>query len=238
MYFRWRTCLFGTEQFWHGILPHNGTPGRRYEELKQAITMLTPIMDDTHGIVSKSRVAILYSYDQNWALKIQPQHPQLAYIQQVQQYYHAFYRLNIPVDFIHESADFSQYDLVLAPLQYLMTEALEQKLADYTAQGGHLILTMRTGVKNWNNVCMDHSPLPGHLSRVIGAVIEDYDSLIWEETGMCYNKHYANAHKWSDILTCTTGKPLAVYTDGFAAGKPVIVENQFGKGTAYYVVQN
>ena len=26
VYFRWRTCLFGTEQFWHGILPHNGIP--------------------------------------------------------------------------------------------------------------------------------------------------------------------------------------------------------------------
>jgi len=235
VYFRWRTCLFGTEQFWHGILPHNGVPGRRYEELKRAIATLTPVMDDTHGIVNKARVAILYSYDQNWALKIQPQHPQLAYIQQVQQYYRAFYRLNIPVDFIPENADFSQYDLVLAPLQYLMTPTLEKKLEDYTAQGGHLLLTMRTGVKNWDNVCMDHSPLPGNLSRVIGAVVEDYDSLIWEETGMRYGEYCANAHKWSDILTCTTGKPLAVYTDGFAAGKPAVVENQFGKGTAYYV---
>ena len=35
VYFRWRVCAMGTEQFWHGILPHSGNPGRRYHELKE-----------------------------------------------------------------------------------------------------------------------------------------------------------------------------------------------------------
>ena len=35
VYFRWRTCTFGYEEYWHGILPHNGVPGRRFEELKK-----------------------------------------------------------------------------------------------------------------------------------------------------------------------------------------------------------
>ena len=25
-FFRWRTARFGTEQYWHGILPHYGQP--------------------------------------------------------------------------------------------------------------------------------------------------------------------------------------------------------------------
>ena len=54
-YFRWRTCLFGAEQFWHGILPHNGVPGRRYSEIQETIQILTPVMDDIHGIVQKPR---------------------------------------------------------------------------------------------------------------------------------------------------------------------------------------
>ena len=34
-FFRWRTCRYGREQYWHGILYHHGIPQRRYEEVKQ-----------------------------------------------------------------------------------------------------------------------------------------------------------------------------------------------------------
>jgi beta-galactosidase len=32
VYFRWRTCRTGTEQYWQGILEHHGIPGRRYDD--------------------------------------------------------------------------------------------------------------------------------------------------------------------------------------------------------------
>ena len=35
-FFRWRSCRWGREQYWHGILYHHGIPQRRYEEAKQA----------------------------------------------------------------------------------------------------------------------------------------------------------------------------------------------------------
>ncbi len=35
VYFRWRTCRFGSEQYWHGVLDHPGIPGRRYREIAQ-----------------------------------------------------------------------------------------------------------------------------------------------------------------------------------------------------------
>jgi beta-galactosidase len=34
IFFRWRTARHGTEQYWHGLLEHDGRPGRRYEEIK------------------------------------------------------------------------------------------------------------------------------------------------------------------------------------------------------------
>ena len=33
VYFRWRACPFGTEEYWHGILGHDGKPNRRFEEI-------------------------------------------------------------------------------------------------------------------------------------------------------------------------------------------------------------
>ena len=90
-YFRWRTCLFGAEQFWHGILPHNGVPGRRYSEIQETIQILTPVMDDIHGIVQKDQAGILFSYENEWAIRLQPQNPGLKYDEVVFKYYKEFY---------------------------------------------------------------------------------------------------------------------------------------------------
>ncbi len=35
LYFRWRTCRTGAEQYWCGILDHDNVPRRRYDETKQ-----------------------------------------------------------------------------------------------------------------------------------------------------------------------------------------------------------
>ncbi len=35
MFFRWRTCRFGAEEYWCGVLDHDNVPRRRYEEIQQ-----------------------------------------------------------------------------------------------------------------------------------------------------------------------------------------------------------
>ena len=44
VFFRWRNCIYGTEQYWHGILPHS-IPGRNYNELKEFINKFKPLME-------------------------------------------------------------------------------------------------------------------------------------------------------------------------------------------------
>ncbi len=34
-FFRWRSCRWGREQYWHGVLYHHGIPQRRYHEAQQ-----------------------------------------------------------------------------------------------------------------------------------------------------------------------------------------------------------
>ncbi|MDO5423439.1 MAG: beta-galactosidase [Eubacteriales bacterium] len=235
LYFRWRTCLFGTEQFWHGILPHNGVPGRRYRELKQAIEQMTPVLEDISGVYTRGQAAFLFSYDQDWAIQIQPQHPELSYVEEIQKYYQAFYSHNVSVEFIREEDSFEAYPVLVAPLQYLMRPELEDKFLSYVSGGGILVLTMRTGVKNWNNVCMADRPLPGRLSEAVGAVIEDYDGLIWKDVKLSYKGTEGTARKWADILSLTTAKPLAVYESEFYKGQPAVSVNAYGKGKVYYL---
>ena len=200
VFFRWRTCAMGTEQYWHGILPHSGNPGRRYAELKDMIQTMSPIMEEIKGSMPKTEVGIVFSFDQDYAFTIQPHHKDLNYIHQVQKYYQAFYEQNIPVDFVQESGDFAKYRLLVAPLQYLMNPELEEKYISYVKNGGHLVLTMRTGVKDEHNLCMTDRELPGRLSEIAGIEVLDYDCLWDTEVEINYQDQVYKGVVWSDLM--------------------------------------
>lgn len=250
VFFRWRTCTVGTEQYWHGILPHSGNPGRRYHELKDFIGRMAPFMDELQGAMPASETAIVFSYGQEYAMQLQPQHPELDYVTQIKKYYKELYRNNIPVDFVEAADDLSKYKLVIAPLQYLMTPKLEQHYFDYVKQGGHLILTMRTGVKDEHNLCMSDAELPGRLGELCGIEILDYDCLrdvkvqIKPAEGRlaastasaqeALDVQYQGT-KWADIITLRGAAAIAHYNSEFYAGVPCITENTYGSGKAYYV---
>lgn len=237
IWFRWRTCAFGTEQFWHGILPHSGIPGRRYQELAQTIKELSAVMDQVYGVVQTPPTAILYSYDQCWALKIQPQHPELTYNGQLLSYYRALYNRNVPVDFIRESEDFSEYKVLFAPIQYLMTQELSEKLTGYVKEGGVLVLTMRTGVKNHNNVCDTERELPGELAKAAGIMVRDYDCLQRiEHVPVEFDGRLAGyGTKWCDIIELCGASEVASYAGEYYSGSPAATCNFYGRGKVYYV---
>lgn len=236
VFFRWRTCAMGTEQYWHGILPHSGNPGRRYKELQDFICEVNPLMDCLEGSMPNAEVGIVFSFEQEYAFQIQPHHKDLSYTGQVQKYYRALYEKNIPVDFVPEGGDFRKYKILLAPLQYLMSPELEDKYMDYVRHGGHLLLTMRTGVKDRNNLCMTERELPGRLSEAAGVEVLDYDCLRNAEVQVQFNEKKFPAKIWSDLMRLLPGtKPLAVYDSEFYIGEPCITEHPYGDGICYYV---
>ena len=235
VFFRWRACAMGTEQYWHGILGHSGRPGRTYEEAKKLIHTFAPHMDEFEGAMPKPEVAIVHSFRQNYAFQIQPNHPDLRYVEHLKKYYKAFYDKKIPVDFVQDSDDLLQYKLVIAPLQYLMTPELEQHYIDYVEAGGHLVLDMRAGVKDANNICMTDRELPGRLGDLCGIEIPEYDCLFAKDCQVLFGKKEYPVSKWADIITLTDAKMIAEYTTSFYKQTPAVTENVYGQGKAWYV---
>ncbi|NLM11397.1 MAG: beta-galactosidase [Clostridiaceae bacterium] len=235
VFFRWRTCAYGTEEYWHGILPHSGIPGRRYYELQKFIQEIVPHMENFKNSLPESEVAILYSYEQSWAFEIQPHHPELNYINQIRKYYKGLYNQNIPVDFISGNNNFEKYKLVIAPLQFLVSDKLVESLTEYVEQGGILVLTMRSGVKEMNNQCHIEADLPGKLTGLVGATITDYDCLRDHDMGIRYKDTDYRCEKWCDILKPEKAESISKYTEDFYAGQPAITVNKSGKGLVYYI---
>lgn len=236
VYFRWRVCAVGTEQYWHGILPHSGNPGRRYFELQKTIKQMTPIMDEFQGSMPKAQVGIIFSFKQDYAFKIQQHHPDFYYMREIDKYYKPFYDKKIEIDFLPDSADFSKYKLIVAPLQYLMTKELEDKFFDYVNNGGHLVLTIRTGVKDATNLCMTEMELPGRLGKLAGLEVLDYDCLRTNPVKIAFDEKEYTGNIWSDLIkTNGSTKTIATYESEFYAHEPAITENIYGKGKCYYV---
>lgn len=235
VFFRWRTCAMGTEQYWHGILGHSGNPGRTYREAKQLVHTFAKHMDAFEGTMPNPEVAIVHSFRQNYAFDIQPNHPELSYVGQLQKYYKALYEKKIPVDFVQGMDDLSKYKLVIAPLQYLMTPELEQHYIDYVANGGHLVLTMRTGVKDVTNLCMTDRELPGRLGDICGIEVPEYDCLLETTGGVLYGKKEYEIEKWCDIIELKGARQIAEYSTGFYKQSPAITENAYGNGITWYI---
>lgn len=251
VFFRWRSCSVGTEQYWHGILPNSGIPARAYDEIKGLIDDLAPVMDRFEGCVPKSEVAIVRSYEQGWAMRIQPNARGISYYGQLGDYYEAFYRQNINVDFIEETSDMSKYKLVIAPLQYLMTGEQVKRYEAYVKAGGTLVLTMRTGVKDERNICDTEKSLPCGLVEISGITVTEYDPLSEHNVKIEFlhkncgenneagkgivEKRTPEGRKWADLLTLNGAEPVALYGSEWYKGEPAVSVNRYGNGKVYYV---
>ena len=235
VFFRWRSCAMGTEQYWHGILPHNGIPGRYHAEISALMKKYAPLLKEIRGSVPKAEIAILRSYDQERAIDIQPHHPDHRYIQHLMTYYKALHRANVPVDFVGEHHGWSAYKVLIAPLQFLMTEEHIGKLRAYVEQGGQLVLTWRSGVKDGTNLCHTDGLVPLLQDALTGVTLLEYDCLREVEGVVRWDGVDYPCSQWCDVLHATTAQPLATYAHEFYAGTPAITRNRFGKGTAWYV---
>ncbi|MEM3716437.1 MAG: beta-galactosidase, partial [Candidatus Bathyarchaeia archaeon] len=247
LYFRWRSCRFGAEEYWHGILDHDGVPRRRFLEVKRVSEDLKKIEPHIEGTNVKPEVAFTLIYDNIWAWDLEVGYGGKNYYglgswDPSLDLYRALYSRNIPVDFVDPSReDLSGYKVVFAPSLMLMNKVIEDRLRSYVKNGGILIATPRTGVKDWNNVITELT-LPGGLSDVFGITIEEYTGLpdngrvdleISEQTFGA--KTRGSGRNWAEMLSLNGAETLIYYGFGIYAGKPAATINKYGEGTAIYI---
>jgi beta-galactosidase len=234
-YFRWRTSRYGTEQYWQGVLDQDSYPNSRYRIVAQTGKELAKLTELLHGSKIVSPVAMLVSPDSRWAFQIQPLVDGFNYDRQLHDFYDAFRRAGVSVDVTFPQSDLSTYRVVVAPALFVVDPSLADKLNAFLTNGGTLILTFRSGVKDEHNEVTDRT-LPGPFAELAGVAIHDFDPQLNEEQEVVGpGESHFPARVWSDILEPATAKVLATYGKGYYAGKAAVTENRAGKGWVYYV---
>lgn len=235
MFYRWRANRWGQEQNPNGIMRHDGSPRRAFYEIQQLCRELEPISENLAKTQVLAEVAILQNYSDIWAHEAKRQYTNISYEKVSMEYYDALMKHGITADLVQpDDAELDRYKIVIAPNLMLVSHADAQNLTRFVEKGGHLIVGVRAGMKNENNVVVD-TPWPGELSALCGVTVDEFEAFpehAWNYAAY-RGKRYA-VKMWADILTSRTASVQAVYDDKFYKGKPAITRNQYGKGTATY----
>ena len=234
MYFRWRTALFGTEQYWHGILNHDGGETRRYREIAQTGAELDCLNRQLGSLTFSAKAAIIKSYDSLWSHRIHSHAQGFHYDGLLDDLYACLFDSGVETDFVSPYEDFAKYSVLIAPALNVVDEEMANRLERYVADGGQLILTYRSGTKTSFNT-MAELPAPGLFQQLVGAVAADFDPLGERSVPISSIFGSGTASIWADILNPTTAQVLATYEGGYYAGQPCITENAVGRGRVYYI---
>ncbi len=243
LFFRWRTAARGGEEYWFGILNQDGIPNRRYRELAAMGKEIERWGELLHGTAVVSPVAFYVDYESEWA-KTAPD--VRGFDDRRADYYRAFKRLGVNVDVTGRSRDLSVYKIVFAPMLYMVNEEMVEQFGRFVRGGGTLVLTFRSGVKEWDNSVV-MQPLPGRLRDLTGIEIEEYEPLPkfdpelkdgampLEGVADPFADRTSSATLWADILEPKSAETLVKYGKKFYSSKAAVTLNRLGDGRVIYV---
>lgn len=237
--YRYRHPLRGSEMYHEGIVGTDGVTlsrtGREFVDAMHDIKSLEPQLDAKATLPARLAArytGYLWSHDVFWDLEIQPQTTLWHSWAYRNTFTQAVKSTGAPMDFIAEGDDFSRYPFLIAPAYQMVSEALAKKWRSYVEQGGHLILTSRTGQKNAQGH-FHEGPWAAPILDLIGADVDGFDMLPSSASAQVTAGGKAHEwHRWADLLSPRPGtETLATYADHYYAGKAAATTRRLGKGT-------
>lgn len=238
--YRFRQPRFGIEMWHDGLIQLDGeTPSRGGEQFAQVAKEVKEIWGDSHPTPTASDqplAGLIFEFDQRWLFDSLPQAKRWSYPELINQYHQALARLGYRVRVIHPGEALPQEcRLIVAPGLQMMETALRERLQAYVQQGGHLVLTCRSGLQDRNG--QFYEMLYGDFIRdLIGARIVQYDALPEDTFGKVeLNGRSYDWGIWGDQLDPEPGTEVwSRYTTSFYAGAAAITHRKLGRGSVTY----
>lgn len=244
LYFQLRQSRGSSEKFHGAVIDHYGKDDTRvYREVTAVGSSLEQLSEIT-GSVTKAKVAVIFDWENRWALEDAqgPRNSGLYYKETVEKSYYAFRKLGFDVDVIDMEQELEPYAVVAAPMLYMFRNEYAEKIRNFVALGGHLILTYWSGIVDENDLCF-LGGTPHVLMDVMGLRSTEIDALYDGEqnVGIPVSGNKLQMEKaWCcdklcDLVQVSTAEVLMTYGQDFYENWPAFTRNIYGKGTAYYI---
>lgn len=234
-FFQLRRSIGACEKYHGAVIDHAGRGDTRVfkevEALGEELTRLSDILEAR----TPAETALIFDWENWWAVEYSAGPSiYMKYLDAVKDYYTAVYKKNVPVDIIGSEDDFSRYKLVIAPLLYMTKSGFDGRLREYVKEGGTFVTTYFSGIVDEHDLVT--GAYPGKMSDILGIWVEEQDALLENENNhFTFNGKRYPAGILCDIMHTEGAKALSLYEEDFYKNTPVITENHFGKGKAYYV---
>ena len=238
-YFQWRKGRGSFEQYHGAVTDHLGTDDTRiFKEVEDLGAALEKI-SKAAGTVIKAKAALLYDWDNRWAIEDIKGlgNETKKYNETCYNVYRQFLRLGIEMDIIASDSGLMDYDIIIAPMLYMLRPGAADGLKAFVEKGGQLLATYLTGYVDINQLCY-LGGFPGDgLKELFGVTSEEIDTLYPDDRNAALFKDgsVAEIKDYAEILRVDGAKVLASYMQDFYKGTPAVTAKDYGKGTAYYV---
>ena len=246
LYWQWRPALNGQEQYHGSLVDQSGQPRPFYDEAAHLGAAFEKVSDLLTGSSVVAQIAIIHDYASRWSLDEQRHHKDFDYIRHLLAYYKPLAKRNLPVDILSPDAplDPEKYKLVIVPALAILTPMRARRLREYAENGGTLLLTIRTGVKDAYNALQPERP-PGALAKLAGVEVEEYYALKEKIPlhGTSAVQFTGTAKIWAERLRTLDEdgygtQIIAEFKDaggfGWLDGFPAATARPIGDGMVYY----
>jgi beta-galactosidase len=242
--YRFRQPLYGMEQFHSGIIQTDGVSVNfSAKDFVQAVNEINAFEDQldpeaTNDFVEKTRTGFLWS--QRNVLDIERYRHNRAWDtwQHLYTWYQGLKRLAVDVVFLDpgDTFDPQQTPFMVVPSYQMMSRELIAKLENYAKQGGHLIMTTRSGLKNEQGHLWE-AQKQEPIWPLIGGEIPFYDHLPANHPGMvAFEGAEYSWHLWGTVVKPNPGTEVwGTFADQFYQGSAAILHQDYGQGSSTYV---
>jgi beta-galactosidase len=241
-YFQFRKGRGASEKFHGAVIDHEGTENTRVFREVADVGARLKTMDHIAGCSTPSGVALIFDWENAWALGDAKGFLQqnTAYDRTIIEHYSSFWKQAVSVDIIESTRSFKDYDIVVAPMLYMLRKddmgvCAAERIAEFVKNGGCFVTTYITGYVNEDDLAFTGG-FPGPLKDVLGIWCEEIDSLYPEDRNsfVWQGKSYT-VHEFCEIVHLRGAETLAKYDSDFYAGNSVLTMNKYGKGKAYFI---
>lgn len=263
-FFQWRASAFGAESFHSAMVPHAGEDTKLFRQVCELGETLQTLADaGVQGSeLERSDTAILFSAESEWATRSETlPSMKLNHWHDVRDWYRAFLNAGSRADIVPLKYDWSDYKTVVLPTVLILSAADTQRLADFAAAGGRVVVGYATGLIDENfhtwlggypgagdGLLRDMLGIRGEEFNILGSGVEGEPEAIRLGAGGevaledAAALNGATTRLWQNDVTVTGDRTqvLAMYAgeeadewelDGMAA----VTRNPYGAGEAYFV---